>query len=297
MNLEEVRDKVYFVEGMNSGKYPYSNSLLIEDDQVMLIDTGTGPEVVNEIAQEKKVNILINSHGHEDHIGGNYLFPSATICAHQFDAPAIRSTEKLKELYDVTDSELEKEMDVFLEDMFSLRNSRVDMEFEDGKMFNLGNVKLEVLHTPGHSAGHCCFYIPKMKLIFLSDIDLSSFGPWYGCLDSNITDLINSIHRIKSLDFETAISSHKGIIEGKEEVDERLDKYLEKIYERENMLWELLHEEKNLEEIVEEAIIYGSFPEPQGMYRLMEKTMIIKHLGKLVEENKINRTHRGFTHT
>ena len=296
MKLEEIRDKVFFVEGMNEGRYPYSHSLLIEDEKVVLIDTGTGPKVNNRIARDKKVNLIINSHGHEDHISGNHLFPSATICSHQFDAPPIRSVAKLKELYDVTGTDVEKSMDIFLEDMFSLRNSRVDMEFEDEKVFNLGSIKMEVIHTPGHSAGHCCFYIPKMKLIFLGDIDLSSFGPWYGCLDSNIPDFIDSIHKIKSKDFETAISSHKGIIEGKKEIDKKLDEYLDKIYERENKLWELLHEEKNLEEIVEESIIYGEFPEPVEMYRLMEKTMLIKHLGKLVEEEKINRTNNGFTH-
>ncbi len=296
MKLEEVRENIFFVEGMNRGRYPYANSLLIEDEKVLLIDTGTGPEIMTEMAKEKKVDILVNSHGHEDHTCGNQYFPQAIICAHQFDAPPIRSVDKLKELYDIPGTGLEEAMDAFLKNIFHLQDSRVDMEFEEGKVFDLGSIKLETIHTPGHSAGHCCFYIPRLKLIFLADIDLSSFGPWYGSLDSSISDFIQSINKMKELQCEIAISSHKGVIEGKKEIEEKLDLYLHKFQERENKLLALLKEEKNLDEIVEEAIIYGHFPEPADMYRLMERTMIIKHLGKLVEENKINRTNRGFTH-
>ncbi len=295
MKLEEVKNKVFFVEGTNKGRYPYSNSLLIEDETVMLIDTGPGPEIIPEIAREKNIDLVVNSHGHEDHICGNEHFPSAKICAHQFDAPAVRSIEKLKELYDVSGTELEDVLDSFFQNVFELKDSRVDIEFEDGKIFDLGTTQIEVIHTPGHSAGHCCFYFPELKLIYLSDIDLLSFGPWYGSLDSNINELIDSIHKIKKLDYDVAISSHKGIFEGKDEIDKNLDLYLEKIMEREKKLLDVLQSAKNLDEIVEEAIIYENFPEPKDMFRLMEKTMIIKHLGKLAEENKINRNNQGFT--
>ncbi len=295
MKLEEVKKNIFFVEGMNKGRYPYSNSLLIEDEKVMLIDTGTGPEIIPEIAQEKNVDLVINSHGHEDHTCGNEYFPSASICAHQFDAPAIRSIEKLKELYDVSGTDLEDVLESFFQNVYELKDSRVDIEFEDGKIFDLGTTQIEVIHTPGHSAGHCCFYFPEHKLFYLSDIDLLSFGPWYGSLDSNINELVDSIHKIKKLDYDVAISSHKGIFEGKDEIHKKLDLYLEKITEREKKLLDLLQNAKNLDEIVEEAIIYENFPEPRDMFRLMEKTMIIKHLGKLAEENKINRNNQGFT--
>ncbi|MHA1432095.1 MAG: MBL fold metallo-hydrolase [Candidatus Freyarchaeota archaeon] len=78
------------------------------------------------------------------------------------------------------------------------------------KRKSLGDTKLQVLHTPGHSRGHCCFLLPEEKIVFLSDIDLTSFGPWYGALDSNVDDFIDSIEKLKRMSFEIAVTSHKG---------------------------------------------------------------------------------------
>lgn len=284
MNMVELDKNIFFVEGGNRGRYFFSNSLLIKDEQSLLIDTGTGTEVTERIAAEHKVDLVLITHGHEDHICGNDYFKEATVCSHELDAPAIRFVDKLTELYNVKGTELEDSMSSFLRDIFGLKDFRVDRELKDGDIIDTGSHRVEVIHTPGHSGGHCCFFIPDIKLVFLGDIDLSSFGPWYGCRDSHIGDFIKSVQRIKELDCETAVSSHKGVIQGKREIDEKLDLYLNKIFEREEKILSLLKEDKDLDGIVDEAVIYGKFPEPREMYRLMEKTMVEKHLEKLDDE-------------
>lgn len=294
MRYFEIAENVLFIEGENKGRYPFSNSMLIDDDVKLLIDTGMGPNLAAKIAKEKRIDLVVNSHGHEDHIACNHLFKNAKICSHKFDAPVIRSVEKLEELYGSTGTEVEKFIDLFLRDVFKLKGSRVDLEFEDGHVFDLGSVKLEVIHTPGHSSGHCCFSVPGERLVFLADIDLSSFGPWYGSLDSDIDQFIKSISRIRELKFEVALSSHKGIVRGREIICEKLNEYLNKIFEREKKLLDFLEEEHTLDEIVDEAIIYGKFPEPKAMYELMEKIMIKKHLERLLRKNLIVRTDGGF---
>lgn len=294
MNYSRIKDNVFFVEGMNRGRYPYSNSLLIRDSRSMLIDTGSGPDITGELTSEN-IDIIAISHGHEDHIAGNNAFDRhVKICSHEYDAPAIRSVQKLTELYNVSGTGFEESMQRFIEEMFGLKDSRTDEVFRDGHVFDLGSLQVEVIHTPGHSAGHSCFYIPGLKIIFLGDIDLSSFGPWYGCTDSDIDDFIRSIRKLKTFDFETAVTSHKGVIHGKKQIDERLDLFIKKISERENRLTDFLSEEKTPGEIVNEAIIYGHFPDPREMYELMEKTMITKHLEKLLTENRIKETQEGY---
>ena len=52
--------------------------------------------------------------------------------------------------------------------------------FDINKPLDLGEIRLEFLHLPGHSPGHCGLYEPESKVLFIGDIDLSKFGPWYG---------------------------------------------------------------------------------------------------------------------
>jgi glyoxylase-like metal-dependent hydrolase (beta-lactamase superfamily II) len=215
------------------------------------------------------------------------LFKDAKICSHKLDAPIIRSVKKLSELYCPSETELGGIMDSLLRSVFELRDSKVDLEFENGHVFDLGSKKLEVIHTPGHSAGHCCFLIPSEKLIFLADIDLSSFGPWYGALDCDVDRFIESIQKLKEIEFEIAVSSHKGIVCGHETIKEKLDGFLNKIFEREKKLMEFLDKERTVDEIVSQAIVYRKFPEPKAVYESFERIMIEKHLERLVKKNLI----------
>jgi glyoxylase-like metal-dependent hydrolase (beta-lactamase superfamily II) len=66
------------------------------------------------------------------------------------------------------------------EDLLKVENAKVNSTFEDNEIIDIGeDYKMKVIHTPGHSAGHCCFYELNSKIAFLADIDFSSFGPWY----------------------------------------------------------------------------------------------------------------------
>jgi glyoxylase-like metal-dependent hydrolase (beta-lactamase superfamily II) len=253
-----------------------------------------GTDLAMEIAKDKKVDLVINSHGHEDHVACNHLFKDAKICSHMFDAPIIRSVDKLKELYGSAEPETKRFIDSLLDEHFKLKDSRVDLEFEDGHVFDLGATQLEVIHTPGHSRGHCCFSIPAERLVFLADIDLSSFGPWYGCLDSDIGQFIDSIERVRRLQFDVAVTSHKGIVHGRKVLDEKLSDYVNRISEREERLLEFLTEEHSMDEIVNKAIIYGRFVEPKAVFRLFERTMIEKHLGRLIERDLVAHMSKGF---
>ena len=51
--------------------------------------------------------------------------------------------------------------------------------FTDGATIHLGGVNIEVIHTPGHTRGHCAFLIPEARTAYLGDIELSGFGPYY----------------------------------------------------------------------------------------------------------------------
>lgn len=283
---KEITQNLFFIEGNNKGRYPYSNSLLVKDETNVLVDSGAGEEIMYRLAKNERIDFLINSHAHEDHIACNNLFDS-NICINKLEMHVLDSVaDKLVEIYGCKNTVFDKEMTFFIENFVKYNKIKVYIGFEDGFVFDLGDTKLRVIHTPGHSKGHSCFFDEKDKILFSADIDLSSFGPWYGAMDSDIDEFIESIERIKRLTPEIIISSHKGVIE--EDIDVKLDEYKEKIYEREEKILEFIGKGKTLDEIVDQFIIYGNISEDlKQMYRPFEKNMIEKHLDRLIRDNKI----------
>jgi len=289
LKATKIASSVYFLEGDRGGRYPLSNSLLVGRESFLLIDTGftLSPDGVEELKKNFPVEIVVNTHCHEDHILRNHFFKESQVCCHFLDAPAVESIEELNKRYiSPEDKHLFMMGEAFLRDFLDVKGSKVDLEFGDGYTFNLEGTKLVAIHTPGHSIGHCCFYIPNEKILFLSDIDLTSFGPWYGGLDSNLKDFISSIGKVKELKAEVALTSHKAeVIRGQDEIIKRINEYESKIWERERKILKLLEGKwLTLDEIVDHALIYGKFPEPREFFRLSEKLMVEKHLKKLVEE-------------
>ncbi|MBW6463044.1 MAG: MBL fold metallo-hydrolase [Firmicutes bacterium] len=291
---EKVADNIYFIEGENRGRDPYSNSLLIDDQVKVLIDTGIGPDRIKRVSEDFDIDLIFLSHGHEDHIAGNPSFPATSIGVHVNDVMAVKEVSHQLKLFGVTGTDLEEVTNWVLRDMFQLKDSRVDFEFDHGDCFSFGAYEMNVIHTPGHCAGHCCFLIPSARLLFLADISLSSFGPLYNKVDSNLEQFISSIELLKTTDFEVAISSHKGIFSDRNKVLINLELFREKIFQRDEALFRFLQRERTLDEIADEAIVYGVIPEPRAMYTFLEKTMISKHLKRLMAKGLVKETDRGY---
>jgi len=261
----EVRKNLRIIEGPNFGKYPYSNSLLV--GRSCLIDTGAG-----EALKDVRVDWILNSHWHEDHIALNRV--GRRVAAHHLDAEAVQDYEEFKRRYALGDL-----VKLFVNFEFG----RVDRTFEDGDVFEFEGIQVEVLHTPGHSAGHSCFVIGSV--MFLADVDLTPFGPWYGCLDCDVRDFVLSIEKIKNevrkRGVSLAIPSHGKPVSGTEEILRRLDDYLAKIFERDRRIKELL---RSGEDPVGKGVIYKKVPEPKEIYLHFERIMIEKHLTAHLDE-------------
>lgn len=275
--LSKLTNHVYFVEGEKNGRYPFCNCLFIDDEKKVLIDTGAG-----EIIKSIKADCVFNSHWHEDHITYNKHFNKVFI--HEKDAKPIESYNEFKRRYGLPDN--------LLKHFVYFEFSKASVRFRDGDTFNLGNTTLRVIHTPGHSQEHCCFLIDdvdSVKIIYLGDIDLSSFGPWYGCLDSNLQDFIESINKIKKIvsseNVEIAVSSHREVVNGN--IIDSLDNYLSKIFERDVKILDLLTKERRVDELVGKGVIYRKFGEPRGAFEHFERVMIRQHLDRLLKLGKV----------
>ncbi len=153
-----------------------ANVWLVEGkDKALLIDTGTG---VSDLAAcvrslTRRPVIVVNTHGHPDHAGGNFQFDS--VFAHPADIGLIgrftgrqaRESSARRALGEAP------ELAAFvLRDSlgFDLRAVRPVM---DGFLFDLGGRSLEVIETPGHTRGSICLLDKENKLLFAGDNDNS----------------------------------------------------------------------------------------------------------------------------
>jgi hypothetical protein len=84
------KGKIRFIRG---GKYPQSNSVLIDDDMRTIIDPACNEEKLLSIHRERPIDVIINSHGHEDHILYNSRFPDAQLWVHELDAHVFKDMD------------------------------------------------------------------------------------------------------------------------------------------------------------------------------------------------------------
>jgi len=277
------KGKVRFIRG---GKYPQSNSVLIDDSLRAIIDPACNEEKLLAIHRQRPIEVVINSHGHEDHILYNSLFPDAKLWVHELDADVFKDMDQfLNQFYppDEMDQKTIAAWTQLLTEVVKFQPKEPDRLLEDQEILDFGQTRVQVLHTPGHSAGHLSFHFLDERVIFLADLDLVKFGPYYGDKASSIDDTINSLQRLAKIDADVYLVSHgkEGILEGD---PAHIQRYIEVIYQREEKLLTFLASgPKTLQQITAHGIIYGGHRLASGAWDLSmsEKSMMQKHLARL----------------
>jgi glyoxylase-like metal-dependent hydrolase (beta-lactamase superfamily II) len=257
--------------------------MLIKDSVRAIIDTSCEERKAREIAAQG-LDLVINTHFHEDHIMFNWIFDKSQIWAHSMDAPAIRSLDLWKDLFGFShygDNDLG---DIYRKNI-KTKSSPVHRELQDGELIDLGTVKLRVLHTPGHTQGHCSYFEENEEILYAGEITLSNFGPWYGHLNSDIDQYIKSIERCRELKPKLVISSHLGLIS--DDIDKRMQAFLNLIYEKETIILNELKIPQTLEQLTEKKLYYGTKRQLPHFRMFFEKVAIHKHLQRLAASKQI----------
>ena len=291
--LSEDFPDIFFIKGKNNARYPYSNSLLIGD---YLIDTGISPNHLRKLKRKFPINHVLFTHWHEDHISGNYLLNNVKFYCHSKDVLPIENVEKMIPLYNVRNTPVEEEL-ISLIKLLRMQNIKIDALIEDNDIVDIGNqLKLKVLFTPGHTAGHCAFYELNSKIAFLGDIDLTRH-PYYGNLDANLIEFEESIAKIKSLDINIVVTGHRGIIEGKNKINEEIEKYKSILQGRDDRILAFFSERSRaikLNDFKNRNIIYRKYTAFKDFEVIAELLMIKKHIEKFQNADVIMEEKKGY---
>ncbi len=249
-----LTDSVSVLQGPENGMYPSGNSLLIEGaSETVLIDPSV--TVVEKGGAPVAVDAIINSHGHEDHLAGNALFDQARIHIHAEDQLAAASLDGLLDIYGLDGQPRQDFGKQIMEEFFY--GPRPDAQgFKEGHVFDLGGgINVEAMHLPGHTRGHSGLLTENV--FFLSDIDLTGFGPYYGDAWSDLDQFDASLRRAREVEADWYVTfHHKGIIEGRELFLELIDKFHAVIDTRHRNMLEFLAEPRTVEEMVEHRFVY-----------------------------------------
>jgi len=282
--------------GEEGGKYPDGNSLLVRGSrETVVIDPALG--VVARQGRLPRVDRVLNSHCHEDHIAGNHLFPDVPWHVHEADAIGFRSIDDFMGIYGFPDDVAKTWRSTVLERFHYAPRPDVS-PFRDADVFDLGDVAIRVVHTPGHTRGHSLLLVEwgargaGERLAYLGDIELSSFGPYYGDAWSDLEDFERSLAVVRKIEAAWyATFHHIGVLDPAA-FAERLDRFETKILEREAALLDYLDEPRSLDQIVAHRFVYRPGPEAPYIDSVERRSMGM-HLRRLLARDRVEEVEPG----
>lgn len=191
--------------------------LIIGEKICILLDTGMGIGNIKEVVDQltnKEVRV-VNSHCHFDHVGDDNKF------SHVYIYEDEKALARLRIGY--TKDELKEHLDPYLineglPNNFDSKNYCIEpiepYSLKDKEILDLGNRKLEVLYTPGHSPDSIMLLDRQNKILFTGDTFYPAAlyahfdGDFYG--DSNFKTYLNTMKRVAKLvpDLELLYCSH-----------------------------------------------------------------------------------------
>ena len=174
----------------------------------LLIDTGLGIcNIYKEVMKltDKPVT-AVATHIHWDHIGGHKYFPD--FYAHEDELNWLNgefplTMEQIKGMV-VDRCDLPKGYDVNKYEFFQGKPTRV---LKDNEIINIGDRFVQIVHTPGHSPGHMCFWEKERGYLFTGDLvykdTLFAYFP-----STDPMAYLNSLERVSALPVKQLSPAH-----------------------------------------------------------------------------------------
>lgn len=170
--------------------------LLLGDEKALLIDTAYGrgdfPNIVEELREGREL-LVVNTHGHYDHTGGNPFYPR--VYMHE------KAKAYCRNAFSPIDPEWFANMPYPNYECIAV---------DDGYVFDLGNRQVEVLYMPAHSDSSLMFIDHKRRLLFSGDE--FDAGQANMTSEASVAPFLRNIRRLleRSGEFDWIMPNHNG---------------------------------------------------------------------------------------
>ena len=234
-----------------------TNQYVVGKDNVLVIDVAlSGDSNLDGIIEQaeamgaKKIERILLTHIHSDHCGGALALKK-------------RSGAKL-----------------------GMHRSRAgylggeDFHYRDGDRIQFSGGELQVLHTPGHESGHCCFYESADQVLFSGDHILGYGTSVIRPPDGDMTDYLKSLERLVELNIALILPGH-GPLVGTPQA--KIKEYIEHRMMREQQVLSALRKGRETIGAITE-MIYVDVSEP---LKNVAEFSVQAHLIKLIKEGRV----------
>jgi len=157
-----------------------------------------------------------------------------------------------------------------------------DFQYGDQDRIAFGGGELQVLHTPGHESGHCCFYESGDQVLFSGDNILGYGTAVIHPPDGNMTDYLESLERLLEFNIDLILPGH-GPLVGKPEA--KIREYLRHRMMREKQVIEAMRNGRITIGDITQSIYVDVSP---GLQRVAEFS-VQAHLEKLIRDGRVKR--------
>jgi len=153
----------------------YSYVIIDEKKNIACVVDPSEANPIIKFLESKKINLkfILNTHHHYDHVGGNF---------------------ELKKKYGASVIGFKGDHD---------RIPEIDIFVDDKEIWKNESFEAKIIHIPGHTLGHICFYFYKEKSVFTGDTLFS-----LGCgkiFEGTYLQMFDSLTKIKALPQDTKI--------------------------------------------------------------------------------------------
>lgn len=204
----------------------YVNMYLVRGERNILIDTGITPAPQRDLLPVLKkydltlsdISLVLNTHGHPDHTGGNATVKAAggaEVCVHKEERAFLADDrECIFDLYSAPvfeamggDPEAEKRMFLAMAGPVQIPDRIV----EDGDIIDAGDgIKLKIIHLPGHSDGSIGIFWEKEGILFSGDAVAGlHIGGGKIPIILDISAYKKSLQRLKGLPVRSLLCGHR----------------------------------------------------------------------------------------
>ncbi len=297
-----VDDKVFLIELPGE-----TNLYVILGERICLVDTGYGDlESINSLSTAlrelnitfKDISYIVNTHAHSDHYWGTALIKhlsNAKVAIHKLAAPRIRDIQPIirQRRKELAGRENDPKVRDFLETLSALKPLAADVILEDNDVIDLNNIKLRVIHTPGHALGHICLYDMERKLLFSGDhiVSGTKTGTVYiGPPNGSVLAYLDSLKRLSDLEIKMILSGHGPIIR---DPRKKINDIFEHHRMREHQILNALDAEERTAEKIADTIYAGL---DLGRWSAQRKRLtigaVIGRLEKLIHDGLVEAIER-----